>query len=78
MCGGACAQRSRHGCPGRERVTGTRGAVTPAILHPSNERGGVMNVFVSSRDAPTLAITTTDLKPSGYPTSGVHERGGGS
>jgi hypothetical protein len=24
-------------------------------------------VFVSSRDAPTLAITTTDLKPSGYP-----------
>lgn len=23
-------------------------------------------VFVSSRDAPTLAITTTDLKPSGY------------
>jgi hypothetical protein len=25
-------------------------------------------VFVSSRDAPTLAITTTDLKPSGYPT----------
>ena len=22
---------------------------------------------VSSRDAPTLAITTTDLKPSGYP-----------
>ena len=25
-------------------------------------------VFVSSRDAQTLAITTTDLKPSGYPT----------
>ena len=23
-------------------------------------------VFVSSRDAPTLAITTTDLKPSGW------------
>jgi len=23
----------------------------------------------SSRDAPTLAITTTDLKPSGYPLS---------
>ena len=31
-------------------------------------------VFVSSRDAPTLAITTTDLKPSGYPTSAACER----
>ena len=29
-------------------------------------------VFVSSRDAPTLAITTTDLKPSGYPPVLLH------
>ena len=31
-------------------------------------------VFVSSRDAPTLAITTTDLKPSGYPLQNIEKR----
>ena len=31
-------------------------------------------VFVSFRDAPTLAITTTDLKPSGYPLQNIEKR----